>query len=106
TKQGHWSPSASSVIQSVFAGLLLHHQPYKAGSLSHRKHTHSQHMKQHTVNTPSPQMLTPSCSVPLIQCQYFLLAPITVLVSLGMKVTPSQFPPQCQNARRSPAISC
>ncbi|CAI9588058.1 unnamed protein product [Staurois parvus] len=38
-------------------------------------------------------MLTPSCSVPLVQCQYFLLALITVLVSLGKSVTPSQFPP-------------
>ncbi|CAI9577747.1 unnamed protein product [Staurois parvus] len=38
-------------------------------------------------------MLTPSCPVPLIQCQCFLLALITVMVSLGMLVTPSQFPP-------------
>ncbi|CAI9583544.1 unnamed protein product [Staurois parvus] len=38
-------------------------------------------------------MLTPPCPVPLVQCQYFLLALITVLVSLGMSVTPSQFPP-------------
>ncbi|CAI9546605.1 unnamed protein product, partial [Staurois parvus] len=38
-------------------------------------------------------MLTPSCSVPLVQCQYFLLALVTVLVSLEMPVTPSQFPP-------------
>ncbi|CAI9567886.1 unnamed protein product [Staurois parvus] len=38
-------------------------------------------------------MLTPSCPEPLIQCQRFLLALITVLVSLGMSVTPSQFPP-------------
>ncbi|CAI9593768.1 unnamed protein product, partial [Staurois parvus] len=38
-------------------------------------------------------MLTPSCTVPLVQCQCFLLALITVLVSLGMSVTPSQFPP-------------
>ncbi|CAI9567118.1 unnamed protein product, partial [Staurois parvus] len=50
-------------------------------------------------------MLTPSCPVPLVQCRGFLLALITVLVSLGMSVTPSQFPPppppQCHNARRS-----
>ncbi|CAI9605259.1 unnamed protein product, partial [Staurois parvus] len=38
-------------------------------------------------------MLTPSCPVPLVQCQYFLLALITVLVSLGMSMTPSQFLP-------------
>ncbi|CAI9601634.1 unnamed protein product, partial [Staurois parvus] len=38
-------------------------------------------------------MLTPSCPVSLVQCQYFLLALITVLVSLGISVTPSQFPP-------------
>ncbi|CAI9607247.1 unnamed protein product, partial [Staurois parvus] len=38
-------------------------------------------------------MLTPSCPVPLVQCQCFLLALITVLVSQGMSITPSQFPP-------------
>ncbi|CAI9573601.1 unnamed protein product, partial [Staurois parvus] len=38
-------------------------------------------------------MLTPSCSVPLVQCQCSLLSLITVLVSLRMSVTPSQFPP-------------
>ncbi|CAI9548222.1 unnamed protein product, partial [Staurois parvus] len=38
-------------------------------------------------------MLTSSCSVPLVQCQCFCLAQITVLVSLGMSVTTSQFPP-------------
>ncbi|CAI9535968.1 unnamed protein product [Staurois parvus] len=37
-------------------------------------------------------MLTPSCPVPLVQCQCFLLALITILVSLRMSVTPSQFP--------------
>ncbi|CAI9540232.1 unnamed protein product, partial [Staurois parvus] len=43
-------------------------------------------------------MLTPSCPVPLVRCQCFLLALITVLVSLEMSVTPSQFPPvsECQ----------
>ncbi|CAI9559414.1 unnamed protein product, partial [Staurois parvus] len=38
-------------------------------------------------------MLTPSCPMPLVQCQCFLLALITVLVSLGMSVTLHQFPP-------------
>ncbi|CAI9553433.1 unnamed protein product, partial [Staurois parvus] len=38
-------------------------------------------------------MLTSSCPVSLVQCQCFFLALITVLVSLGMSVTPSQFPP-------------
>ncbi|CAI9540492.1 unnamed protein product, partial [Staurois parvus] len=38
-------------------------------------------------------MLTPSCPVSLVQCQCFLLALITVLMSLGMSVTGSQFPP-------------
>ncbi|CAI9608936.1 unnamed protein product, partial [Staurois parvus] len=37
-------------------------------------------------------MLTPSCPVPIVQCQCFLLALITILVSLGMSVTPSQLP--------------
>ncbi|CAI9591545.1 unnamed protein product [Staurois parvus] len=41
-------------------------------------------------------MLTLSCPVPLVQCQCFLLALITILV--GMSVTPSQFLPvsECQ----------
>ncbi|CAI9587144.1 unnamed protein product, partial [Staurois parvus] len=40
-------------------------------------------------------MLTPSCPVPLVQyqCFFFFIALITVLVSLGMSLTPSQFPP-------------
>ncbi|CAI9575925.1 unnamed protein product, partial [Staurois parvus] len=39
-------------------------------------------------------MLTPSCPVPLVQCHGFLLALITVLVSLRMSVAVSQFHPQ------------
>ncbi|CAI9610946.1 unnamed protein product, partial [Staurois parvus] len=38
-------------------------------------------------------MLTPSCPVSLVQCQCFLLALITVLVSLGLSVAVSQSPP-------------
>ncbi|CAI9548444.1 unnamed protein product, partial [Staurois parvus] len=38
-------------------------------------------------------MFTPSCPVPLVQCLCFFLALITILVSLGMSVTPSHFPP-------------
>ncbi|CAI9622330.1 unnamed protein product, partial [Staurois parvus] len=38
-------------------------------------------------------MLTPFCPVSLVQCQCFLLALITVLVSLGMSVAVSQFLP-------------
>ncbi|CAI9536911.1 unnamed protein product, partial [Staurois parvus] len=38
-------------------------------------------------------MLNASCPLPIVQCQCFLLALITVLVSLGMSVTPNQFPP-------------
>ncbi|CAI9585800.1 unnamed protein product, partial [Staurois parvus] len=45
-------------------------------------------------------MLTPSCPVPLVQCQCFLLALITVLVSPGVSVTVNS--PQCQNACHSP----
>ncbi|CAI9607973.1 unnamed protein product [Staurois parvus] len=37
-------------------------------------------------------MLTPSCPVPLVQCQFFLLALITVFMSLGMSVTVSSPP--------------
>ncbi|CAI9549790.1 unnamed protein product [Staurois parvus] len=66
------------------------------------KHKHT----QHTVNSLIAPILTPSCPVPLVQCQCFFLALITVLVSLGMSVTPSQSPPQCQNARQSPTKSC
>ncbi|CAI9538485.1 unnamed protein product, partial [Staurois parvus] len=38
-------------------------------------------------------MLTPSCPLPLLQGQCFLLALINVLVSLGMSVTPISSPP-------------
>ncbi|CAI9578701.1 unnamed protein product, partial [Staurois parvus] len=38
-------------------------------------------------------MLAPSCPVSLVQCLCFLLVLITVLVSLGMSVTPNQFSP-------------
>ncbi|CAI9598650.1 unnamed protein product, partial [Staurois parvus] len=47
-------------------------------------------------------MLTPSCPVSLVQCQCFLLALITVLVSLGMSVAVCQFPP---SVRMPTAIS-
>ncbi|CAI9553263.1 unnamed protein product [Staurois parvus] len=52
-------------------------------------------------------MLTPSCPVPLVQCQCFLLALIIILVSLGMSVTPSQLLPvsECQPQSCSPTIS-
>ncbi|CAI9563128.1 unnamed protein product [Staurois parvus] len=49
-------------------------------------------------------MLTTLCPVPLVQCRCFFLALITVLVSLEMSVTPSQFPPQVQNVHRSPEV--
>ncbi|CAI9546918.1 unnamed protein product [Staurois parvus] len=45
-------------------------------------------------------MLTPSCPVPLVQCQCFLIALIPVLVSLAMSVTSSQFSPSV----RMPAV--
>ncbi|CAI9551693.1 unnamed protein product [Staurois parvus] len=38
-------------------------------------------------------MLTPCCLVSLVQCQCFLLALITVLVSLGMSLAVNQFSP-------------
>ncbi|CAI9607485.1 unnamed protein product, partial [Staurois parvus] len=37
-------------------------------------------------------MLTPSCPVSLVQCQCFLLALITVIVSLEMSVAVSSHP--------------
>ncbi|CAI9603511.1 unnamed protein product, partial [Staurois parvus] len=38
-------------------------------------------------------MLIPSCPVSLVQCQCFLLALITVVLSLRMSMTVSQFTP-------------
>ncbi|CAI9618535.1 unnamed protein product, partial [Staurois parvus] len=61
---------------------------YKAVCLKWKAQTHSTQL-----TLWSPQMLTPSCPVPLVQYQCFSLALITVLVSLGMSVTPNQFPP-------------
>ncbi|CAI9588121.1 unnamed protein product, partial [Staurois parvus] len=56
--------------------------------------THTAHIvKQHTVNLLSPHMLTPSCPVPLVLCQCFLLALITVLVSLGCQWQLVSLPP-------------
>ncbi|CAI9610203.1 unnamed protein product, partial [Staurois parvus] len=47
-------------------------------------------------------MLIPSCPVSSVQCQCFLLALTTVLVSLEMSVLVSQFPPSVRIP--SPAI--
>ncbi|CAI9549569.1 unnamed protein product, partial [Staurois parvus] len=49
-------------------------------------------------------MLTPSCPVPLVQCQCFFFALITVLVSLGNVSDTKKVLPQCQNVPRSSAI--
>ncbi|CAI9574596.1 unnamed protein product, partial [Staurois parvus] len=54
-------------------------------------HSKTAHITQLTLR--SLHMLIPSCPLPLVQCQCFLLALIPVLVSRGMSVTPSQFPP-------------
>ncbi|CAI9599582.1 unnamed protein product, partial [Staurois parvus] len=47
-------------------------------------------------------MLTPACPVSLVQCRCFLLALITVLMSLGFQW--QLVHNQCQNARLSPTI--
>ncbi|CAI9548134.1 unnamed protein product, partial [Staurois parvus] len=47
-------------------------------------------------------MLTPSCPVSLVQCQCFLSALITVLVSLGMSMAVSQFSPSVRMAATVP----
>ncbi|CAI9621491.1 unnamed protein product [Staurois parvus] len=47
-------------------------------------------------------MLTPSCPVSLVQCQCFLLALITGLVSLRCQW--QLVPTQCENACHSPAV--
>ncbi|CAI9571846.1 unnamed protein product [Staurois parvus] len=68
--------------------------------------TCTQHTR-HTVNPfLSPQMLSPSCPVSLVQCHCFLLALITVLVSLGMSVAVSQFPPSITMPIAVWPISC
>ncbi|CAI9598561.1 unnamed protein product, partial [Staurois parvus] len=59
----------------------------------HSKTHTSQLVKQHTINpliTPDFNPFLPSV---IVQSQCFLLALITVLVSLGMSVAVSQFPP-------------
>ncbi|CAI9547795.1 unnamed protein product, partial [Staurois parvus] len=52
---------------------------------------------------PDVSPFVPSSSAPLVQCQCFLLALITVLVSLGCQWQLVSSP-QCQNARRSASI--
>ncbi|CAI9588528.1 unnamed protein product [Staurois parvus] len=47
----------------------------------------------HIVNPLIAPHINPFLPSALVQCQCFFLALITVLVSLGMSVTPSQFPP-------------
>ncbi|CAI9550613.1 unnamed protein product [Staurois parvus] len=47
--------------------MALHSRAIQSSVLT-VKHTHTQHtVKQHTVNLWSPQMLTPSCPVSLVQ---------------------------------------
>ncbi|CAI9592111.1 unnamed protein product, partial [Staurois parvus] len=68
------------------------------------KRTHTQLIvKHHIVNPLIAPHVNPFCPVSLEKCQCFLLALITVLVSLGKSVTPSQFPPvsECPLQSRS-----
>ncbi|CAI9563254.1 unnamed protein product [Staurois parvus] len=75
--------------------MALHSRAIQSSVLTvestHTSYCETAHSTQLTLYLP--YMLTPSCPVPLVQCQCFLLALFTVLVSLGMSVTPSQFPP-------------
>ncbi|CAI9575283.1 unnamed protein product, partial [Staurois parvus] len=64
-------------------------EQYKAACFSSKTHT-AHTVKQHTVNPLIAPDVNPF--LPLVQCQCFLLALITVLVSLAV----SQFPSQCQ----------
>ncbi|CAI9552897.1 unnamed protein product [Staurois parvus] len=57
------------------------------------RHRHSPLVKQHTVNPLIAPHVNPFLPSAISQCQCFLLALITILVSVGMSVTPSQFPP-------------
>ncbi|CAI9582555.1 unnamed protein product, partial [Staurois parvus] len=73
---------------------LLHTALYGSAQQSHTKqYADTVKHTPHTVNPLITPDVTPSCPVSLVQCQCFLIALITVLVSLGMSVTPSQFPP-------------
>ncbi|CAI9548413.1 unnamed protein product, partial [Staurois parvus] len=66
-------------------------EPYKAVCFTvESTHKPPHNGKTHTQQILcSPQRLTPSYPVPLVQCHCFLLTLITVYVSLGMSVTPS-----------------
>ncbi|CAI9552916.1 unnamed protein product, partial [Staurois parvus] len=88
------SPSPCRLKHSALDGCAQHSHPQQCDySESHTLRPLVKH-SQHTVNPFIILMLTPSCPVPLVQCQCFcFLALITVLVSLGKSVTPSQFPP-------------
>ncbi|CAI9606729.1 unnamed protein product, partial [Staurois parvus] len=91
SKQNSFLPC--QLVHTALHGCAQHsHAQQGAYSEAHRYNPIVKHT-QHTINLLITQMLTPSCPVPLVHCRCFLLALITVLVSLGMSVTPSQFPP-------------
>ncbi|CAI9560574.1 unnamed protein product, partial [Staurois parvus] len=77
--------------------LLCCAEKYTAACFPSKTHT-AHHVKHHTVNPLIVPDVNPSCPVSLVQCQCFLLALITVLVSLGCQW--QSVPPQCQNATR------
>ncbi|CAI9581832.1 unnamed protein product [Staurois parvus] len=52
-------------------------------------------------------MLTPSCPLPLAQCQCFFFSPDhCIRCHWGCQRHQVSSLPQCQNAHRSPATSC
>ncbi|CAI9542384.1 unnamed protein product, partial [Staurois parvus] len=71
-----------------------HHSHAKQCDYSEAQ-THGPTVKhtEHTVNPLIVPDVNPFLPSAISTCQCFFLALITVLVSLGMSVTPSQFPP-------------
>ncbi|CAI9572432.1 unnamed protein product [Staurois parvus] len=51
-------------------------------------------------------MLTPSCPVPLVQCQCFLVSSDLCIGVTGDVRDTKLIPPSGKNVRRSPAIYC
>ncbi|CAI9604331.1 unnamed protein product, partial [Staurois parvus] len=73
--------------------LAEHSHPEKCAYSEAPTHHPPVRHSQHTVNPLIAPHVNPFLPSAISTCQCFLLALITLLVSLGMSVTPSQFPP-------------
>ncbi|CAI9610073.1 unnamed protein product, partial [Staurois parvus] len=81
TRGTSWGPLLPSVVPEFPNGQsapALHSRAIQ-NSVLRVKHTHSSHSE--TAHSTLHTMLTPSCPVSLVQCQCFLLALITILMS-------------------------